>query len=104
MFGYPFAVMTSHSREQDFLAAQHSGDNSLSALRYPSGVPETFPHRGELHEEVHAVGINPHTKGDRLNFRFKETLRDSKDHDESSTVLRPQVTCLRMLATSNHIL
>lgn len=96
--------MTSHSREQNLLAAQDTGDNSLSALRYPSGVPETSPHRGELHEEVHAVGINPHTKGGRLNFRFKDTLRDSKDHDESSTVLRPQVSYLRMLATSNHIL
>ena len=50
------------------------------------------------------MGINPHTKGGRLNFRFKDTLRDSKDHDESSTVLRPQVSYLRMLATSNHIL
>ena len=98
------AVMTSPSKEPGSRSVQNFGVDGIGALRYPSGVPETFPHKGEVHEDVYAVGMNPHTKGGRLNFRFKEkdTLRDPKGCNHSSRIVcRPQVTCLCM-SVLNH--
>lgn len=82
-------VMTSPVKAQDF---QVLGGNSIGMLRYPSGAPETFPHKGETNEETFNVGMNAHTKSRRLNFRFKDTRRDRKGCDGNSpTISRPQV-------------
>ena len=59
--------------------------NSIYTLRYPSGAPETAPHRGEMREDVHCLGSH-------WNFRF----RNKKQHTlaaEIGSSVRPKVGC-----------
>lgn len=63
------------------------GGNSFCTLRYPSGAPETAPHRGEgFREDVHFMGSH-------WNFRFKDRRKHTSGY-EYGNLPRPKVATL----------
>ena len=78
----PCAVLVSPSKMANSNGQLLAG-NSVCTLRYPSGAPETSPHRGEMREDVHCMGSH-------WNFRFRDKRKHTFGAEIGSSV-RPKV-------------
>ena len=78
-----YSVLLSPSRGTLGHTGKLLAGNSVISLRYPSGAPETAPHRGEFREDVHCMGSH-------WNFRFKHKVKN-KAGAELENSARPQV-------------
>ena len=75
-------VLTSPTRDTEAHTGKMLGGNSVGSLRYPSGAPETAPHRGEMREDVYAVGSH-------WNYRFKNKHKHTAAREYGSP-MRPK--------------
>ena len=81
------SLKESNKKESNKQPEQVLGGNSLCTLRYPSGAPETAPHRGEgFREDVHFMGSH-------WNFRFKDRRKHTSGY-EYGNLPRPKVVSL----------